>query len=322
MAAAEKRKHYYWRHDTQDVTCHSYLLALRVCVSVCVCVCSSHLFWVAVPPIKARRGYTLQCIWRGLHVFSVLFCLTRTNRVVQEGVNTRRALFFFSFSFCAAPSSCGSAFILLQQKAEFCVLHGSCFSFLSPSTYIPGRDGSEKKKKLRREFVEVRSVFHTKIRNGHRSRFHAHRSRFRTRFKKRPGCDGSVRLSCEERSKVPIVVAVPWKSWIAQPTKRRLSTVHSCPLHKRGMRRLPKTSVKWIACSNLLCSWLYVKVANLVSLSGMYTVRCVRQNVVARLATCLSGIDEYVQALPYLINHAHGVVLGVFVGSCGEDLNY
>jgi len=115
MAAAEKRKHYYWRHDTQDVTCHSYLLALRVCVSVCVCVCSSHLFWVAVPPIKARRGYTLQCIWRGLHVFSVLFCLTRTNRVVQEGVNTRRALFFFSFSFCAAPSSCGSAFILFRE---------------------------------------------------------------------------------------------------------------------------------------------------------------------------------------------------------------
>ena len=102
----------------------------RVCV--CVCVFSSHLL-AAVPLFKARRALHSAGVSRGLHLFSVFFCPTRTNRGNTGGGKHRG--FFLLFMFIVCPIvllRCLPSFFiarrvrlslsLVNTKVEFCLL--------------------------------------------------------------------------------------------------------------------------------------------------------------------------------------------------------
>ena len=66
----------------------------------CVCVCVFVTLLATVPPIKARRVLHFCSVFRGLHLFSVFFCPTRTNCGHTGGGKHRGFFLLFIFLFC------------------------------------------------------------------------------------------------------------------------------------------------------------------------------------------------------------------------------
>ena len=89
------------------------MVATFLVYALCVCIVfSSHLFW-RQSLRSVRHVQTLCSVSRGVHLFRVLFCLTKTNRGTQEG-----AFFFSLFFFFASPSSCGACLHFYREKGS------------------------------------------------------------------------------------------------------------------------------------------------------------------------------------------------------------
>ncbi len=82
----------------------------------CVCVFSSHVLATA-PLVKARRVLHSCSVSRGLHLFSVFFCPTRTNRG-HTGGGKHRAFFFFLYSFVPHLPPAVRAYIFIASRVQ------------------------------------------------------------------------------------------------------------------------------------------------------------------------------------------------------------
>ena len=99
-----------------------------------VCVFSSHLFGDS-PSDQGDTCATFYSVPRGLHLFSVFSCLTRTNRGHTAG--GKHQGFFLLFFFFAPPSSCGACLHFYREKGSASSsppAKGGIFSFTTSSS--------------------------------------------------------------------------------------------------------------------------------------------------------------------------------------------
>ncbi len=88
------------------------------CVSSAACsVCFRLINLATVPLVKGETCATLCSVSRGLHLFSVFFCPTRTNRG-HTGGGKHRGFFLLFILFCAPPSSCGASLHSIARRVR------------------------------------------------------------------------------------------------------------------------------------------------------------------------------------------------------------
>ena len=87
----------------------------RLSLSVIVYVCVFVPFIGGSPSVQGETCATLCSVSRGLHLFSVFFCPTRTNRGHIGGGKHGDFLILLCFLY-APPSSCGACLHLLSRE--------------------------------------------------------------------------------------------------------------------------------------------------------------------------------------------------------------